>query len=167
MPHDADAARCGELLRPSCWLAWGSGPDRPHGAGPSEAVVVAPGLIPRGELSGSARQILDGADLYARQRAVRLVYFSDMTRLLTGDGQSWTGLGVDWEAGLRELEGGDFARIFLSVSERAYLTLCDPVPGSLVEDRRQLRQVMTRQVEADWTRWMQGAIDTGRVRLAS
>jgi len=167
MPHDADATRSGELLRPSCWLAWGSGADQSPGAGPVESAVVAPGLIPRGELSGSTRHILDGADLYARQRTVRLVYFSDLTRLLTADGESWTGLGVDWQTGLRELEVGDFARIFVSVSERAYLTLCDPVPGSLVEDRRLLRQVMTRQIEAGWTQWMQGAIDTGRVRLAS
>jgi hypothetical protein len=167
MPYDSDAARSGELLRPSCWLAWGSGAGQPTGDMPGEAAVVAPGLIPRGELCSSARQILDGAALYARQRAVRLVFFSDMTRLLTSGGQSWADLGVDWEAGLRELEGGDFARIFLAVSERAYLTMCDPVPGSLTGDRRQLRQVMTRQIEADWARWIQGAIDAGRVRLAS
>ncbi len=164
MPDDADVARSGELLRPACWLAWGIDAGPP---GALEAAVVAPALIPRDGLSEDARQILDGAELFARKRAVRLVWFSDMTRLLTSNGQSWPGLGVDWKAGLQELETGDFARIFLAVSERAYLTLCDPAPGNLDEDRRELRSAMTGQIETDWARWMQGALDRGRTRLAS
>ena len=90
-----------------------------------------------------------------------------MTRLLTSNGQSWPGLDVDWEAGLQELETGDFARIFLGVSERAYLTMCDPAPANLDEDRRELRSAMTGQIESDWGRWMEGTLGRDRTRLAS
>jgi len=137
-----------ELPRPGFWLAWGL--DWPGGTTPEAVIAVAPSLIPRDTLSYSAQQILGCADLYAQRRAERVVLFSDLTRLLTAGGESWESLRVDWKAGLRELGEGPFPGIFLSVSERAYLTICDPTPGSWTDDRASIREAITRQLEADW-----------------
>ena len=166
MQADLRKAETDELLRPAYWLAWGL--DWPGNADVAETVIAfAPGLILRDGLSYSTQQILGGADLFAQKRASRVVFFSDLTRLLSRSGETWENLRVDWEAALRELEDGPFPGVFLSVSERAYMTLCDPVPGSMVEDRRQIRQAITRQLETDWPSWMQEQLHAGRVGSAS
>ncbi len=160
-----DPGGADELLRPGFWLAWGL--DCPGGTTAEAVIAVAPSLIPRDTLSYSAQQILGCADLYAQRRPERIVLFSDLTRLLTAAGESWEGLRVDWEAGLRELEDGPFPGIFLSVSEHAYLAICDPAPGSWTDDRAFIREAITRQLEADWPALIQDAIEAGRVRRAS
>jgi hypothetical protein len=154
-----------ELLRPGFWLAWGL--DWPGGSTAEAVIAVAPSLIPRDTLSYSAQQILACADLYAQKRAERVVLFADLTRLLTAAGESWENLRVDWKAGLRELEGGPFPGIFLSVSEHAYMTVCDSTPGSWTGDRALIREAIARQLEADWPPTMRNAIEAGRVRRAS
>ena len=160
-----DPEGANELLRPGFWLAWGL--DWPGGTTAKAVIAVAPSLIPRATLSYSAQQILGCADLYAQKRAERVVLFSDLTRLLTAGGESWENLRVDWKAGLRELEDGPFPGIFLSVSEHAYLTICDPTPGSWTKDRASIREAIARQLEADWPPSMQAAREAGRVRRES
>jgi hypothetical protein len=161
-----DMAASDELLQPGYWLAWGL--EWPGGSGPAEAVVAfAPSLIPRDGLSYGAQQILGCADVYARKRPGRVVFFSDITRLLTKYGESWDGLGVGWEAALQELEDSPFPGVFLSVSERGHMTLCDPMPGSFLEDRRLVRQALMAQLEADWPGYIQALADKGRLRQAS
>jgi hypothetical protein len=161
-----DTAAADELLRPAFWLAWGL--EWPGDSDMAEAVIAcAPRLIARDGLSYSAFQVTGCADVYARKSGLRVVFFSDLTRQLARAGESWEGLRVSWRAELRELEDGPFPGVFLSVSERSYLTLCDPVPGQVVEGRRQIRQAITRQLETDWPSWIQDQLDTGRVRRAS
>jgi hypothetical protein len=136
------------------------------------AVAVAPGMIPRDAVSNDVHQILGCADLYAAKHGERVVFFSDLTGMFTAAGTSWTELGVDWEAGLRELADGLFPLMFLTVSERAYLCICGPaarLAGGRDDsgaERERARQVIGRQLVADWRGYMGRMIAAGRVRLA-
>jgi hypothetical protein len=93
------ATALAELLHPSYWhvsgLEWQG--DRPTA---EAAAAVAPAMIPRDAVSQDAFQVLGCAGLYARKHAHRVVFFSDLTRMFTKPGTSWTQLGVDHENAL-------------------------------------------------------------------
>jgi hypothetical protein len=164
-----------ELLSPSYWLVSGL---EWHGSGPTAeaAAAVAPDLIPRDTVSHDACQVLGCADLYARKHSLHVVFLSDLTRLFTKVGTSWTQLGVDYENALRELPGESFPAMFLTISKRMYLSLCDaatsqPRGGQLDReaeppfDRELARQVIARQLFSDWPAYIQQLLDAGRVSL--
>ena len=135
-------------------------------------------MIPRDALSHDARQVLGCADLYSRKHGQRVVFFSDLTRMFTEAGTSWSQLGVDWERALRELRTGEFPVMLLTISERAYISICDPAVRPLTitpdggteeaadDDRELVRQAITRQLVADWPLYMQRIIDARRARAA-
>jgi len=160
-----------ELLHPPYWLVssldWHS-----DSAMAEAAVAIAPTMIPRYTLSEDARQVLGCADLYARKHGQQVIFFSDLTRMFADAGTSWTQLGVDWQNALQELRSGQFAALSLTISERAYLFLCDsesssPVAATSVEhaeDKRELvRRAVARQLGRDWPPYMQRAIHAGRI----
>jgi hypothetical protein len=162
-----------ELLYPTDWLVSGL---QWQGGGPTAeaAAAVAPAMIPRDAVSHDAFQVLGCADLYASKHAHRVVFFSDLTRMFTQAGTSWTQLGVDFQNALRELHGGSFPALFLTTTERMYLTFCDaatsqltgvqPEKGeALTPDRELARQAITRQLASDWPAYMQRLLDTGRI----
>lgn len=165
-----------DLLHPAYWLVHGLPWQGDRGV--AEAVVaIAPEMISRETLSSDAFQILGCADLYARKHGSRVVFFSDLTRMFTTAGTSWAQLGVDWESALRELEKGPFPRLFLTISERVHLFICNPatdtlltVPGGAQEaaeaERRLVRQAITSKLATDWPSYMQQIINVGRSRLA-
>ena len=165
-----------ELLHPAHWLVHGL-PWRGNGGMAEAAVAIVPGMIPRETLSRDAVQILGCADLYARKNGTRVVFFSDLTRMFTTAGTSWAQLDVDWENALRELTDGPFPRLFLTISARAYLFICDPAIGtplagsggaqeSAETERRLVRQAITGKLAADWPPYMQQIIKVGHGRLA-
>jgi hypothetical protein len=169
------ATALAELLYPSYWLVSGL---EWQGDGPTAeaAAAVAPATIPRGAVSYDAFQVLGCADLYARKRGLRVVFFSDLTRMFAAAGTSWTQLGVAYENALRELHDGKFPAMFLTMTERMYLSLCDdatsqPTGGQLdretepPSDRELARQAITRHVVSDWPAYIQRLIDAGRISL--
>jgi hypothetical protein len=170
------ATALAELLYPSCWLVSGL---EWHGDGPTAeaAAAVAPAMIPRDAVSHDAFQVLGCADLYARMHGLRVVFFSDLTRLFTKAGTSWTQLGVDYENALRELHDGSFPAMFLTISEQMYLAICDPGTSHATGaarldrdeappfDRELARQAITRQLAGDWPAYMHRLIAAGRVSL--
>jgi len=173
-PDDAMAA--GELLDPVYWFVHGL--PWPDDSGIAEAAVaVAPATIPRETLSRDAVQILGCADLYARTHGLRVVFFSDLTRMFTTAGTSWAQLGVDWESALNELEDGPFPRLFLTISERAHLFICNPATDLLIvgsdgaqemaeTGRGLVRQAVASMLAADWPPYIQQIINAGRIRRA-
>lgn len=84
--------------------------------------------------------MLRPADQYANEKAVSVVFFADLTRTLTLVGTSWAELSVDWEAALADLQGGPYASLYLTISERAYLLLCNPAVTVHVVDRKGVQQ---------------------------
>jgi hypothetical protein len=168
------ATALAELLYPSGRLVSGL---EWHGDGPTAeaAAAVAPAMIPRDAVSHDAFQVLGCADLYARMHGLRVVFFSDLTRLFTKAGTSWTQLGVDYENALRELHDGSFPAMFLTISEQMYLAICDPVGvqpaatsleiGEEPSDRDLVRQAITWQLASDWPAYVQRLIEVGGVSL--
>jgi hypothetical protein len=178
MPTEASALVTSndELLCPSYWLV--SGLDW-KGDGPTAeaALAIAPGMIPRQDVSHDAHQILGCADLYARKHSLQVVFFSDLTSLFADAGTSWVELGVDWESGLRELHDGSFPAVFLTSTERVYLQICNPTSrrprarhcgaGDAAETERELvRRAITRQLANEWPVYMQRITDAGRFSRA-
>lgn len=175
-PRRDDTRADAELLHPAYWLVHGL-PWQGDSELAEAAVAMAPGVIPRETLSRDAFQILGCADLYARKHGTRVVFFSDLTRMFTTAGTSWAQLDVDWENALRELTDGPFPRLFLTISERAHLLICDPAIGtplagsggaqeSAETERRLVRQAITGKLVSDWPPYMQQVIKVGRSRLA-
>jgi len=175
-PRRDDTRAADELLHPAYWLVHGL-PWHGDGGIAEAAVATAPGMIPRVTLSRDAVQILGCADLYARKHGSRVVFFSDLTRMFTTAGTSWAQLGVDWGGALREIEDGPFPRLFLTISERAHLFICDAAtdtvlagPGGVYEtaeaERRLVRQAITGTLAADWPPYMQQIIEAGHISLA-
>jgi len=163
-----------ELLHPSYWLV--SGLDwHGDGAMAETAVAIAPTMIPRDTLSEDARQVLGCADLYARKHSQQVVLFSDLTRMFTDAGTSWSELGVDWQSALEEFRSGQFPTLLVTISERAYLAICGPGrspavaaanSGERAEDERELvRQVVARQPAWDWPLYIQAAASAGRIQV--
>lgn len=165
-----------ELLHPSYWLV--SGLEwQGNGAMAEAAVAVAPQMIQRDALSRDANQVLACADLYARRRGQRVIFFSDLTRMFTVAGTSWSQLGVDWQNALLELRDGTFPAMFLTISQRAHVFVCNPTSRLLPitptdaedagDDELELvRQTITAQLATDWPPYMQSIIDAGRVSVA-
>jgi hypothetical protein len=100
--------------------------------------------------------------------------FSDLTRMFTKAGTSWTQLGVDCENAQPELHSGSFPAMLLTISQRMYLRICDaalsqPTSTPLEtdeapsSDRGLARQTITRRLASDWAAYMETTIDTGRV----
>ena len=173
-PQPASAGAVDELLNPAHWLVVGL-EWQGDGGMAEAAVAVAPGMIPREALSYDAYQVLGCADLYARLHAGRVVFFSDLTRMFTAAGTSWAQLGIDWEAALRELKEGPFPAMFLTISERAHLLICDPATNLLMvgsggaadeagSERDLVRQAIACQLTTDWPAWMNAMIGRASCR---
>jgi hypothetical protein len=164
-----------ELLNPPYWLV--SATEWPcNGPLAEAAVAIAPAAVSRHIVSDDARQILGCADLYARKHSLRVVFFSDLTRMFTQAGTSWARLGVDWEKALQDLGGGQFPTLLLTISERVYVVISDPAvrpapaftgdEQSLDDERELVRTAIARQLVGDWTPYVQSAAEAGRLRLA-
>lgn len=157
------------LLAPAYWLV--AGLDWPTGPGPSEAAwAIAPDLVPRDALSNDAYQVLGSAHLYAGKHSARIVFFSDLTRMFATAGTSWASLGVDWQAALDELQNGPYPAMFLTISERAHLMICDPASWSTGcaqeparSERELVRQAVSDKLTADWSGYMGRIIESGQL----
>ena len=173
-PERAGSESFGQLLDPEYWLIFGL--EWTGSAGMAEAAyAIAPGVIPRHMLGEDASQILEFADLYVGKRGGRAVFFSDLTRMFADAGRSWADLGVDWEAALAELQSGPFPALYLTISQRAHVYICDAAtrlviygPGGKEErteaERDLVRQALARQLAADWSAYVRSLIDAGKIR---
>jgi hypothetical protein len=175
-PQPDDARAAGELLHPSYWLVYGL-PWQGDSDLAEAAAAIAPGMIPHEPLSRDASQILGCADLHARKHRSPIVFFSDLTRMFTTAGTSWEQLGINWESALQELRDGQFPSLLLTVSERAYIVICNAATRLLLAgpdgeeeataaECQLVRQAIASKLTADWPPYLQQTIDTGHIRLA-
>ena len=94
---------------------------------------------------------------------LRVVFFSDLTRVFTTAGTSWAELGVDLEAALAAFCDGPHPAMHLTISYRAYLHICDSAAHMIIygscgaveeasagSERELVRQAITRQLAAGW-----------------
>jgi hypothetical protein len=147
------------LLEPTYWLVFGT-EWQGDGLLAEAAAAVAPEVIARDAIAGDTYQVLGCADLFARKLGVRVVFFSELTRMFSAAGRSWADLGVDWQSALRELSAGQFLAIYLSVSRKSYDLVCDPsawpeAAGSSTE-LEHLRLTTTDVIAARWSAYVKG-----------
>lgn len=111
--------------RPPAWMVFGlPWPEEAEDMAEA-AYALAPVTVPRSLVPPGLAAILDYAETYADRRGLRVVFFSDLTRWLYELGTSWPAQDIDW------MEAHDVAvelpilGLYLTVSHRAYLHLCD------------------------------------------
>jgi hypothetical protein len=158
-----------ELLHPAYWLVlalpW------PGGSVAEAVLAIAPGMIPRepGDVLGDdAFQILAMADRYAGGRRKSVIFFSELTRTLTRAGTTWANHGIDWQSGLAELEHGEFPGLYMAISERAYMVICDPqvsTTQAFERDRDLVRASIAGKLGEDWPPFMCGVIDAAQAGM--
>jgi hypothetical protein len=157
-----------ELLHPPYWLVlalpW------PGGDFAEGVLAIAPGMIPReppDALSDDAFQILAMADHYAERSKKPVIFFSELTRALTRSGMTWADHGIDFESGLADLAHGRFPGLYLAVSKRAYMVICNSEtrPAQADErDRDLVRASIAGKLDEDWPPFMRGVIDAADAR---
>lgn len=91
----------------------------------------------------------------------QVVLFSDLTRMFASAGHSWAGLGVDWQAALDELRVGQHPAMFLTITERAHLLICDPSEAWADDERDLVRQAIATKLAAGWLPYLRGLINAG------
>lgn len=166
------------LVNPPRWLVfgteWAGSPDDLFA---ESAVAIAPGQVPLSALSRDARNVVQLSVALGRRSGHRTVFFSDMTALLHEDGQSWPGLGIDWERALRELQDVPLPALFLSLSHRAHVILCWSGRGNLtirspgcpsgeqiaVAEREAVRAAITEMLVSDWAPYIEERLAVGAV----
>jgi hypothetical protein len=157
-----------ELLHPAYWLVlalpW------PGGDFAEGVLAIAPSMIPREPrdvLDDDAFQILAMADRYAKRSKKSVIFFSELTRALTRSGMTWADHGIDWESGLADLAQGKFPGLYLAVSERAYMVICNAearrIPA-VERDRDLVRASIAGTLDEDWPPYIRGVIDAADAR---
>jgi len=160
----ADAQAAAGLLKPAYWLVFGI---EWHGDGAvaEAAAAVGPAVVPRDAVSGDTYQVLGCADLFARRHGLRVIFFSELTRMFAAAGRSLADLGVDWQSALRELSAGRFPAIYLSVSRRSYDLICDPSPRpgatELSAELERLRRLTADEIAERWPEYAKRLVAAG------
>jgi hypothetical protein len=158
-----------ELLEPNCWLVIGQQWSAPEGQVFAEAAyALAPSLVPRDKVSRDAADVLDLAEAYVRAIPGKAVFFSDLTLWLDQSQTTWHGRGTDWEAAVDELVNSPLAALYLTISRRAHLILCDASPQGAViyfpdgrteqitsQERQAVHDALEQQLRRDWPPYMQ------------
>jgi hypothetical protein len=169
---DITGSESTRLFAPSYWLV--AALDWPAGREVAEAAwAIAPDLISRDAMTTGACKILGCTDLYAQAHSTRTVFFSDLTGMFTDAGTSWANLGVDCQVALDEFHAGPYPELMLTVTERAYLLICDsstepaePSHAWAGHERELLREVITDELTAAWPAYMNSLIQAGRLRAS-
>jgi hypothetical protein len=173
----ADDSAVGHLLRPDYWLVFGL-EWTDDTAMAEAALAIAPSIVSRSMISEGAQQILKCANLLARKRGHRVVFFTDLTRMFASGGTTWEQLGIDWAAVLEEFRAAPFPAMYLTISQRAHAHICnaakrltfywpDGEEQATESERDLVRKALTRQLTADWPPYVRGLIDTGKTIPAS
>ncbi|HUC58535.1 MAG TPA: hypothetical protein VMA95_14120 [Streptosporangiaceae bacterium] len=164
----------GQLAEPAYWLV--AGLEWRRASSPAEAALaVAPDLIPRDAVTRDTYQLLACADLYATTRAARVVFLSDLNRLLNEAGRSWASLGLSSHVALGELQDGPYPALVLTITERAHMLISDPAASDrwhsehelVYYERELVRHAITDKLAADWSAYMTSIIRAGRLRTAT
>lgn len=111
--------------RPPTWLVFGLPWPEDAQDMAEAAYAVAPVTVPRSLVPLELSRMLDYTENYARQHSLRIVFFSDLTRWLSDLGTSWLDQDVDWQEAQKAAIELPILGLFLTVSHRAYLHLCD------------------------------------------
>jgi hypothetical protein len=95
-----------------------------------------------------------------------VIFFFELTRVLAQAGTSWSQFGVDRQSAIRQLHVGSFPAMFLTISERMYLHICDASDRGLMitggespdaaDNECELdRGAITSHLDSDWPAYLQ------------
>ena len=113
--------------------------------------------------------MLDAGSRCAAALGKRVLFLSDITRLLADVGLSWERIGVDFSIAQGELEYQS-PGLFIMVSQRAYTILCSTARNLTIhytsgskaevtpEEREQVRASFEAALDADWPGYITEAL---------
>jgi hypothetical protein len=176
------------VMRPATWmtdpswflvtgLPW---PEDQAGADVAEAAfAIAPSVAqavrpvgPDGKpvpLGHDLALMLDAGSRCAAALGKRVIFLSDITRWLAGNGLDWERIGVDFPAAQNELERQS-PGLFVMVSSRAYTILCSTARNLTIhytddskaeippEERELVRASCEARLDADWPEYLTRAL---------
>lgn len=133
------------------------------------AMMTAPTVIRPGTLGPDALKVVAFAENVAVRTGQRLLFFSELTRLLTAAHDSWAARGVDWQAALADLENSAplvhlaLDRWSWHIASSPALTMIAADPGGSVElrmadEHQALRQRLLPVVSSGWATYIDGLL---------
>ncbi len=156
--------------RPPAWLVFGLPWPEDAQDMAEAAYAVAPVTVPRSLVPLELTKILDYTEHYARERSLRVVFFSDLTRWLSDLGTTWLDQDVDWQEAQRTAIELPILGLFLTVSHRAYLHLCDTSRSGFTvynrdgttetppaSEREDVRAALVEILDQDWPGYVEQA----------
>lgn len=157
---------------PPAWLVFGL--EWPEDADDvaEAAYAMAPATVPRSVMPPDVVTILDFAETYARDRSVRVVFFSDLTRWLSDNGTSWAARDIDWVVAQDTIRETSILAVYLAVNRRTYTHLCDAsrrrtlhhLDGSTevlsADEREEVRSALLGVLEREWPGYVEAVVAT-------
>ena len=164
---------------PPSWLVCGmEWPEEVDSDITEAAFAVAPATVPRSVMPPDAARILDYAEDYARERSIRVVFFSDLTRWLSQLGTSWVDERIDWYDALDTIRETPILKVYLAVNRRTYRHLCDTARRHIVTyldgttevltagEREEVRAAMLDLLEREWPGYVAAVVAAGNANYA-
>ena len=117
--------------------------------------------------------MLDAGSRCAAALCTKVIFLSDITCWLAGNGLDWERIGVDFAAAQNQLEQQS-PGLFVRVSSRAYTVLCSTARGLTIhytdggkaeippEEREQVRASFEARLDADWPGYLTKALTNAR-----
>ena len=133
-------------------------------------LAIAPQTIP--DVFGpDVRMVKEQAIACWQDRPRDVILFADVTKYLSGRGESWDDLGVNWEAALSTLSEAQVLGSFLNATYEAYVLASTNsdlmVTQRGTEDakvaRSMVRVMLAKEIMKDWANYVETAKAEGRI----
>lgn len=167
------------MTHPSLWLVHGV--EWPGGGLAEGAVAYVPEMFRRFRPADAPEGVSRGlntvlllAEKFAGVKRVRVVFFAEITRWLAVEHDAtWERLKVNWSAVLDEMDARAAAAMYLTISQRAHLFICDAAISlhivhsggrtelATAEEHELVRESVHERLAADWPAYIRERIARG------
>jgi hypothetical protein len=117
---------------------------------------------------------LDFTGYYARKHPnQRVVWFSDVSRLLRDNGDSWDNFGVDWERALIQIAELPILGLYMTINQRTHFHILNAVTNFTIhhldgtsellaeEEREAVRRSIEQLLSKDWPPFIRAKLEMG------
>jgi hypothetical protein len=174
-----DADILNRLMHPPYWLVYAM--DWPNDESDSPMAEAAFAFAPHSvtkQMQKHVRDVVGFTTVYAHEHpGQRVIWFTDVTRWLTEQEQSWSTLGVDWERALAEIPTLPVLGLMMTVNRRAYQHLVTAAAKATVHyldgssevltdhERKAVHRAFEEKLDADWPPYIGRMLADGKLRM--